>query len=151
MGETIFAGLPGKNGGAPSSLTRPQSPHHTWTFCERDLSNVSVKSTGIAAKTVFLHGPMLALSRVEGTNGQRKDKLMARSKPSARNALKKLREQREELDAQEARLREEAAGELGKVLLECGAETIEPVQLKQLIRASLTIGIDDALKRLSPA
>jgi hypothetical protein len=83
---------------------------------------------------------MLALSRVEGTNGQRKDKLMARSKPSARNALKKLREQREELDAQETRLREEAAGELGKVLLECGAETIEPAQLKQLIRASLTIG-----------
>jgi len=94
---------------------------------------------------------MLALSRVEGTNGQRKDNLMARSKLSARNALKKLREQREELDAQEASLREEAAGELGKVLLECGAETIEPAQLKQLIRASLTIGIDDALKRLSPA
>ena len=51
----------------------------------------------------------------------------------------------------QARLREEAAGELSKVLLECGAETIEPAQLKQLIRASLTIGIDDALKRLSPA
>ena len=132
-------------------MTRPQSPHHTWPFCERDLSNVSVKSTGIAAKTVFLHRPKLALSHVEGTNGQRKDRLMARSKPSARNALKKLREQREELDAQEARLREEAAGELGKVLLECGAETIESAQLKQLIRASLTIGIDDALKRLSPA
>jgi hypothetical protein len=32
-----------------------------------------------------------------------------------------------------------------------GAETIEPAQLKQLIRASLTIGIGDALKRLSPA
>ena len=151
MGETILPGLPGKNGGAPSSLTRPQSPHHTWFFCERDLSNVSVRSTSIAAKTVFLHGPMLALSRVEGTNGQRKDNLMARSKPSARNALKKLREQREELDAQEARLRDEAACELGKVLLECGAETIEPAQLKQLIRASLTIGIGDALKRLSPA
>lgn len=151
MGETIFAGLARQNGGAPSSLTRPQSPHHTWTFCERDLSNVSVRSAGFAAKTVFLHRHTLALSRVEGTNGQRKDNLMARSKPSARNALKKLREQREELDAQEARLRDEAAGELGKVLLECGAETIEPAQLKQLIRASLTIGIDDALKRLSPA
>jgi hypothetical protein len=66
-------------------------------------------------------------------------------------ALKKLREQREELDAQEARLRDEAAGELGKVLLECGAETIEPAQLKQLVRASLAIGIDETLKRLSPA
>jgi len=76
---------------------------------------------------------------------------MARSKPSARNALKKLREQREELDAQEAKLRDEVAAELGKVLLECGAETVEPAQLKQLIRASITIGIHDALKRLSPA
>ena len=76
---------------------------------------------------------------------------MARSKPSARNALKKLREQRDELDAQEARLRDEAAGELGKLLVECGAETIEPAELKQLIRASLAIGIEDALKRLSPA
>ena len=32
---------------------------------------------------------------------------MARSKPSARDALKKLREQRLELDAQEVRLRDE--------------------------------------------
>ena len=29
---------------------------------------------------------------------------------------------------EEARLREEAAGELGKLLIECGAETIEPAQ-----------------------
>ncbi len=76
---------------------------------------------------------------------------MARSKPNARHALLKLREQRDALDAEEVRLREEAARELGKILLECGAETIEPAQLKQLIRASLTIGIDDALGRLSPA
>lgn len=41
MGATILPGLPGKNGGAPSSLTQPQSPHQTWSFCERDLSNVS--------------------------------------------------------------------------------------------------------------
>ena len=94
---------------------------------------------------------MLALSRVEGTNGERKEYLMARSKPNARHALLKLREQRDALDAEEVRLREEAARELGKILLECGAVTIETTQLKQLIRASLAIGIDDALKRLSPA
>jgi hypothetical protein len=76
---------------------------------------------------------------------------MARSKPSALDALRKLREQRALLDSEEARLRQEAATVLGKLLIECGAETIEPAQLKQLIRASLTIGIDDALKRLSPA
>ena len=76
---------------------------------------------------------------------------MARSKPSARDALKKLREQRQELDAREARLREEAAAELGKVLVECGAETIDLAQLRQLVRASMALGIDETLKRLAPA
>ena len=76
---------------------------------------------------------------------------MARSKPSARNALKKLREQRDELDAQEARLRDEAAGELGKVLVECGAETIEPAKLRQIVRASMALGIEETLKRIAPA
>jgi hypothetical protein len=67
---------------------------------------------------------------------------MARSKPSARDALKKLREQRLELDAQEVRLRDEAATELGKMLVECGAETIEPAQLKRVVQASMALGID---------
>ncbi|WP_324260348.1 DUF6437 family protein [Altererythrobacter sp. H2] len=74
---------------------------------------------------------------------------MARSKPSARDALKKLREQRLELDAQEVRLRDEAATELGKILVECGAETIEPAQLKRVVQASMTLGIDETLKRLA--
>ena len=76
---------------------------------------------------------------------------MARSKPSARDALRKLREQREELDAREARLREEAAAELGKLLIECGAETLEPGELRQLIRQSMTLGIAETPKRLAPA
>ncbi len=47
MGETIFAGVfSGKNGGAPSSLTRPQSHHQHRTSCERSLS-----SSGRAALT----------------------------------------------------------------------------------------------------
>ena len=75
---------------------------------------------------------------------------MARSKPSVRDALRKLREQREELDAKEARLRREAATELGNVLIECGAETLEPAALRQLIRQSMTLGIDETLKRLAP-
>jgi len=76
---------------------------------------------------------------------------MARSRPSARDALRKLREQRDELDAKEARLRDEAATELGQVLIECGAETIEPTALRQLMRQSMTLGIDETLKRLAPA
>ena len=74
---------------------------------------------------------------------------MARSKPSARDALKKLREQRLELDAQEVRLRDEAATELGKLLVECGAETIETAQLKRVVQASMALGIDETLKRLA--
>ena len=74
---------------------------------------------------------------------------MARSKPSARDALKKLREQRFQLDAQEVRLRDEAATELGKLLVECGAETIEPAQLKRVVQASMALGIDETLKRLT--
>jgi len=76
---------------------------------------------------------------------------MARSRPSARDALRKLREQREELDVKEARLRDEAATELGQVLIECGAETIEPAALRQLMRQSMSLGIDETLKRLAPA
>ena len=74
---------------------------------------------------------------------------MARSEPSARDALKKLREQRLELDAQEVRLRDEAATELGKLLVECGAETIEPAQLKRVVQASMALGIDETRKRLA--
>jgi len=74
---------------------------------------------------------------------------MARSKPSARDALKKLREQRLELDAQEVRLRDEAATELGKILVECGAETIEPAELRRVVQASMALGIDETLKRLA--
>ena len=74
---------------------------------------------------------------------------MARSKPSARDALKKLRKQRLELDAQEVRLRDEAATELGKLLVECGAETIEPAELKRVVQASMALGIDETLKRLA--
>ena len=76
---------------------------------------------------------------------------MARSKPSARDALIKLRVEREELLSREARLREEAAADLGKVLLDCGAEVLEPAQLRQLLRASMTLGIDTAIARLAPA
>jgi hypothetical protein len=38
-GQRFFPGLPGKNGGAPSSLTRPQSPHHHWTSARETSPN----------------------------------------------------------------------------------------------------------------
>lgn len=64
-------------------------------------------------------------------------------------ALRKLREQRDELDQREARLREEAAASLGRVLLECGCETIDPGQLKQLLKKTHELGMEKALERLS--
>jgi hypothetical protein len=76
---------------------------------------------------------------------------MARSKPSALESLRKLREQRARFDSEEARLRQEAASELGKLLIECGAETIEPAQLRQVVRAAMTLGIEETLKRIAPA
>ncbi|PLK22763.1 hypothetical protein C0V72_13175 [Porphyrobacter sp. TH134] len=76
---------------------------------------------------------------------------MARSKPTARDALRKLREQRVLLENEEARLREEAATELGRVLIEYGAETIEPAQLRQMIRGAMALGIEETLKRIAPA
>ncbi len=94
----------------------------------------------------------MARLKVEGSNGQiERTLIMARSKPSARDALLKLRAERDELATREARLREEAAAELGTVLLDCGAEVLEPAQLKQLLRVSMTLGIDTAIKRLSAA
>jgi hypothetical protein len=72
---------------------------------------------------------------------------MARSR-NARSALNRLREQRAELDAREAQLREQAAQELGRMLLECGAETMEAAKLKRLVNKALDMGIDAALERL---
>jgi len=57
---------------------------------------------------------------------------MARSKASARDALMKVQRQREELAAEEARLREAQLPSLGKVMLDCGAEAFEPSQLRRL-------------------
>ena len=75
---------------------------------------------------------------------------MAWSKISARDALKKLREQRAQLDGEEVRLRQEVAIELGKVLIECGAATIDPAQLRQIVSASMALGIEETLKRIAP-
>ena len=74
---------------------------------------------------------------------------MARSKVSARDALLNVQRQREELAAEERKLREGAATELGRVVLECGAETFEPALFKQLVRQSMALGIDESLKRLA--
>lgn len=73
---------------------------------------------------------------------------MARSR-NARDALTRLREQRAELDAREADLREKAVQELGAMLLECGAETLEAGKLKRLVKQASTMGLDAPLERLS--
>lgn len=74
---------------------------------------------------------------------------MARSKVSARDALLKVQHRREELAAEETRLRESAATELGRVMLDCGAEALDPGALKRLLLSVQDLGIEEALKRIS--
>jgi len=143
-GGNDFVGLVPANGGAPSSLTRPQRRHHTWP---------SLRENPPTYRTVALIGGTQFPScnaaqswqdrrRRGPTARSERTLIMAKSKPTARDALIRLRAERDALLSREASLREEAASELGKVLLECGAETLEPAQLKQLMRASMTLGID---------
>ncbi|WP_366557148.1 DUF6437 family protein [Novosphingobium sp. PASSN1] len=150
MGATILSGSSRQNGGAPSSLTRTQRHHHAWPPLRENLPTSRLAATiGITVcplETQRRHGKIVS-GGVQRPD--RKDPDMARSKPSARDALLKLRAERDELVSREARLREEAAADLGKVLLDCGAEVLEPAQLKQLLRVSMTLGIDTAIKRLS--
>lgn len=74
---------------------------------------------------------------------------MTKAKTGALDALRKLRMQRQELDARETELRKKAAGELGAMLLECGAESLDPGELKALLRAAITLGTGTALQRLA--
>lgn len=74
---------------------------------------------------------------------------MAKSKASARDALIRLRAEREELMNRETALREAAAADLSKVLLECGAEVMEPAKLRQLLRTSMALGVEAAIDRIS--
>ena len=74
---------------------------------------------------------------------------MTKVRTGALEALRKLREQRRELDAREAQLKHKAAGELGQLLLECGAESFEPGELRALMKVVAKLGPKAALERLS--
>ena len=74
---------------------------------------------------------------------------MTKVRSGALEALRKLHEQRRELDAREAQLKQKAAGELGQLLLECGAESFEPSELKALLKVVTKLGPKVALERLS--
>ncbi|MDO6414357.1 DUF6437 family protein [Sphingomonas sp. BIUV-7] len=67
---------------------------------------------------------------------------------SAVKKLARLRGEREVLDAREAELRREAAGEIGAALLQVGADAIEPAKLAKIVRQVVKLGEDEALKRL---
>ena len=146
-GSRFFRACPEKWWG-PVVLDAAPKPTSRSDFCERDLSNPSAQAHDQrrnrfpTARTTDIVGGGGDPRPVKGT-------LMARSKRSARDALKKLREQRAQLDTEEARLREEAAAELGRLLIECGGETIEPAQLRQIVRAAMTLGTEEAMKRLT--
>ena len=74
---------------------------------------------------------------------------MTKVRTGALEALRKLREQRRELDAREAQLKSTAAGELGQMLLECGAESFEPGELRALMKVVARLGPKATIERLS--
>ena len=74
---------------------------------------------------------------------------MTKVRTGALEALRKLQNQRRELDAREAQLKHKAAGELGEMLLQCGAESFEPSELKALLKVVAKLGPKAALERLS--
>ena len=76
---------------------------------------------------------------------------MARSKASALGALKRLRGEQERLAAREAELKAEAAGELGRMLVETGVEMLDPGKFRELVKRTIDLGIDPALASLAAA
>ena len=74
---------------------------------------------------------------------------MTQAKASAMDALRKLNTQRQDFDRRGAELRQQAAAELGQLLLSCGAEVLEPGELKALLKAAIRLGAKPALERLS--
>lgn len=152
-GGNDFVGLvPAKWWGPVVLDAAPKAPSHL-AISAREPSNPSCRSLDWRHRIPLLQDrAVVAGSAAEGSNGQiERTQIMAKSKLTARDALIRLRAERDALLSREASLREVAAAELGQVLLECGAETLEPAQLRQLMRASMTLGSDAAIARLTPA
>jgi hypothetical protein len=152
MGATIFVGLARQKWWGPVVLDADPKPASDLNFLrERPLQRLR-ESAPLARQNPFPYKrDGWHYRRRRGSTANIKEVPMARSKPSALDALRKLREQRAHLDSEEERLRQEAASELGKLLIECGAETIEPSQLRQVVRATMALGIEETLKRIAPA
>ena len=73
---------------------------------------------------------------------------MTKAKAGVLEALRKIQEQRSQLDAREAELKRQAAAELGEILLDCGAEQVPAAELKALLRAAVKLGPRAAIERL---
>ena len=152
MGATIFVGLARQKWWGPVVLDADPKPASDLNFLrERPLQRLRKSATPAPQKPFPYTLAEWHNCRRRGPTANIKEVPMARSKPSALDALRKLREQRAHLDNEETRLRQQAASELGKLLIECGAETIEPAQLRQVVRAAMTLGIEETLKRIAPA
>ena len=157
VGETILSGegfipSPAKWWG-PAVLEAACGRTSCWAFREPapPPSRIFTERQRETAFCIFLHPARGGRRALEGpqTKGAERTDMPRKNNPV--DALKKLREQRDELAAREAKLRNEAALVLGQILIECGAETIEPVQLRQVVRAAMALGIEETLKRLAPA
>jgi hypothetical protein len=77
------------------------------------------------------------------------EKVVARKKSSALEALARLDEERAALSEREAALKREAALELGTAVLAGGGAVLRTGRLKQLVEQVVAIGPDEAARRLS--
>lgn len=152
MGATIFVGLARQKWWGPVVLdAAPKPASHLVCLRESPPPTFVGQSVGRPHNPLSYSPTYWHSRRRRGPTANKEEPPMARSKTSARDALKKLREQRAQLDGEEVRLRQEVAIELGKVLIECGAETIDPAQLRQIVSASMALGVEETLKRIARA
>ena len=157
VGETILSGKgfipsPAKWWG-PAVLEAACGRTSCWAFREPASLPSRLQGAAVVGRRFshFLHPGRGGKGAIEGPQNKGAERTDMPRKNNPVDALKKLREQRDELAAREAKLRDEAAIVLGHILIECGAETIEPAQLRQIVRASMALGIEETLKRLTPA
>jgi hypothetical protein len=73
---------------------------------------------------------------------------MTKAKSGALSALAKLKSERAALDAREADLTDQAARELGHVMLSAGLDQFSPAGLKSAMNAMRTLGEIETLARL---
>lgn len=73
---------------------------------------------------------------------------MAKKKPSALEALARVKNERAALESRAADLKRAAALEVGLVVLDAGGAELDPHHLRSLVSRACDLGVEVAIKRL---